>query len=170
MLSRRLFLALTLSAAFPFGPAPALAQDPDPAAIVKTIYGKRDPYGAGASMQMRAPHRRALSKSLAALWKRSDDSTPKEQEPVPGFDIASNSNYREVSRAEVKIERQDTRRATVAARLFSKEPRVKYPASDDIVRYDFIRENGRWVIDEVRSTTDGKAWTLKGILREGLKL
>jgi hypothetical protein len=56
------------------------------------------------SLQMRAPHRRALSKSLAALWKRSDDSTPKEDEPVPGFDIASNSNDREVARAEVKVE------------------------------------------------------------------
>jgi len=169
MLSRRLLLALTFSAAVSSGPAPALAEGPDPAAIVKSIYGKRDPYGAAVSLQMRAPHRHALSQPLAALWKRSDDSTPAEQEPVPGFDIASNSNDREVARAEVKVERQDATRATVAAKLFSKGPRMKYPASNDIVRYDFVRENGRWVIDNVRSTTDREEWSLKGLLNEGLK-
>src|SRR5258708_7611870 len=117
MLFRRLLIALIFSAAVSSGPAPALAQYPDPAAIVKSIYGKRDPYGAAASLQMRAPHRRALSKSLAALWKRSDGETPAEEEPVPGFDIASNSNDREVARAEVKVERQDAKRATMAAKL-----------------------------------------------------
>ena len=116
-----------------------------------------------------APHRRTLSKSLAALWKRSDDSTPKGDEPVPGFDIASNSNAREVARAEIKIERQDLKRATVAARLFDKYPMIEHPASNDIVRYDFIRENDRWVIDDVRSTIDDKEWSLKDLLNEGLK-
>ncbi len=167
MLSRRLFVALTLSAAAASGPA--FAQGPDPATIVKSIYGKRDPYGAAESLTMRAKHRRALSRSLAALWKRSDDSTPAEDEPVPGFDIASNSQDREIARVEVKVDAQDSKRATVSAKLFSKGPRIKYPASDDIVRYDFIRENGRWVIDEVRSTIHGKEWTLKGLLNEGLK-
>jgi hypothetical protein len=169
MLTRRLFLALAVSAAVSSAPLPALAQSPDPAAIVKSIYGKRDPYGAAESVSMRAKHRRALSKSLGALWKRSDDSTPAEDEPVPGFDIAANSNAREVSRAEVKVERQDAQRATVAAKLFSKDFMNKKHPSDDIVRYDFVRENGRWVIDNIRSTIDGKVWTIKGLLAEGLK-
>lgn len=169
MLSRRRLLALAFSTGVSFLPAPALAQGSDPAAIVKSVCGKRDPYGAAVSLQMRAPHRRALSKSLAALWTRSDDSTPKEDEPVPGFDIASNSQDREIARAEVKVERQDSRRATVSAKLFNKAPRIKYPASDDIVRYDFIRENGRWAIDDVRSSIHGKEWSLKGLLNEGLK-
>ena len=168
MLSRRLLLALAFSAAVSSVPAPALAQGPDPAAIVKSIYGKRDPYGAAESVSMRAKHRRALSKSLGALWKRSDDSTPAEDEPVPGFDISANSNAREVSRAEVKVEQQDAKRATVAAKLFSKDFVSKHP-SDDIVRYDFVRENGRWAIDNIRSTIDGKEWTIKGLLTEGLK-
>jgi len=166
MLTRRLLIALACSAAVSSGPA--FADGPDPAAIVKSIYGKRDPYGAAESVAMRAKHRRALSKSLAALWKRSDDSTPKEDEPVPGFDISANSNAREVSWAEVKVERQDATRATVAAKLFSKDFVNKNP-SDDIVRYDFVRENGRWVIDNIRSTVDGKVWTIKGLLTEGLK-
>jgi hypothetical protein len=168
MLSRRLLLALAFSAAVSSVPAPALAQGPDPAAIVKSIYGKRDPYGAAESVSMRAKHRRALSKSLGALWKRSDDSTPAEDEPVPGFDISANSNAREVARAEVKLEQQDAKRATVAAKLFSKDFVSKHP-SDDVVRYDFVRENGRWAIDNIRSTIDGKEWTIKGLLNEGLK-
>lgn len=125
----------------------------------------RDPYGVAVSLQMRAPHRRAVSKSLAALW---NDSTPAGDVPV-GFDIARNSQDREVARAEVTVERQDATRATVAAKLFSKGPRMKYPASDDIVRYDFVRENGHWAIDNVRSTTDGKEWTIKALLTEELK-
>jgi hypothetical protein len=169
MLSRRLLLALTFSAAIPLSPAPALAQGPSPAAIVKSIYGKRDPYGAAAAIQLRGPRGRALSKSLAALWKRSDDATPAEDEPVPGFDIASNSQDREIARVEVKVEKRDAARATVAAKLFNKGLRIKYPASDDIVRYDFVRENGRWRIDNIRSTIDGKEWTIRGLLAEGLK-
>jgi len=88
---------------------------------------------------------------------------------VPGFDIASNSNAREVARADVKVERQDLKRATVAARLFDKYPMIEHPASNDIVRYDLIRENGRWVIDDARSTIDAREWSLKGLLNEGLK-
>ncbi|MBX9846064.1 MAG: hypothetical protein K2Z80_30095 [Xanthobacteraceae bacterium] len=69
----------------------------------------------------------------------------------------------------MKVERQDATHATVVAKLFSKEPRMKYPASDDIVRYDFVRENGHWAIDNVRSTIDGKERTIRDLLNEGLK-
>jgi hypothetical protein len=171
MLSRRVFL--TLSVAIPSLPAFA-APDPDPSAIVKSIYGKRDLYGAQAALQLRGPRGRILSRSLAKLWKRSDDETPSEDEPVPGFDIASNSQDREIARVEVTVERQnigrkDAARATVAAKLFNKGPRIEYPASDDIVHYDFVRENGHWAIDNVRSTIDGKERTIRGLLTEGMK-
>jgi putative transposase len=107
---------------------------------------------------------------VVCSMKRSDDATPAEDEPVPGFDIASNSQDRDIARVEVKVEKQDAAHATVAAKLFNKGPRIKYPASDDIVRYDFVRENGRWLIDNVRSTIHGKEWTIRGLLNEGLKL
>jgi hypothetical protein len=55
------------------------------------------------------------------------------------------------------------------AKLFSKDFMNKKHPSDDIVRYDFVRENGRWAIDNIRSTTDGKAWTIRKLLNEGLK-
>ena len=145
-----------------------MAQDPAPAAIIASIYGQGDAYGAAASLQMRAPRRPALSRSLAALWQRSDDNAPDGDEPVPGFDVASNSQDRDIAHAEVTVERQDAARATVAAKLISEGPRVPYPASDDIVRYDFIRAGGRWLIDDVRSSIRGKPWSLRGLLTEGL--
>lgn len=166
MSSLRLFVAL---AALLLSAPPLSAQVPSPLAVVQSIYRKGPPSEAAVSLQMRAPHRRALSASLAALWKKSDDAAPAGDEPVPGFDIASNSQDREVARAEMRIERRDARYATVSATLFSKGPRIAYPKSDDIVRYDFVRESGRWKIDNVRAAKDGKPWSLRALLTEGLK-
>jgi hypothetical protein len=149
--------------------SPLAAQSADPAAIVKSIYPDGSQSEAAVSLQMRAPHRHALSKALAALWQKSDDATPSEDEPVPGFDIASNSQDREIARADVKVERRDGRRATVSATLFNKGPRIPYPKSDDIVRYDFVREGGAWKIDDVRSAIHGKPWSLRALLGAGLK-
>src|SRR5258708_5482409 len=123
MITRRhLAFGALLLACGPLMSGPALAQSPDPVAIVQSIYNGKDRYGAAVSLQMRAPYRRALSKSLAGLWNRSDDGTPAEDEPVPGFDIASMSQGLEVARAEVKIERQDAKGATVVARLIPAGP------------------------------------------------
>jgi hypothetical protein len=35
---------------------------------------------------------------------------------------------------------------------------------DDIIRYFFVLEDGRWMIDDVGSTNHGKGWTLREIL------
>ena len=165
MPSRRLVLTALLSLAC----SPLAAQTPDPAGIVKSIYAKGDPSEAAVSLQMRAAARPALSRTLAALWKKSDDGTPDEDEPVPGFDVASNSQGMEVSSAAVKVERQDAARATVAATLKSDEPFHRNDPRENVVRYDFIRENGRWAIDDVRTFIKPKAWSLKQTLSESLK-
>jgi hypothetical protein len=166
MPSRRLFLALALSA---LASSPLAAQSPDPAAIVKSIYAKGDPSEAAVSLQMRPPHRHALSKALATLWTKSDNATPDEDEPVPGFDVASNSQGMEVSSVTVKVERQDAAHAIVAATLKSDEPFHRNDPRENIVRYDFVRENGRWAIDDVRTFIKPNAWSLKRTLSESLK-
>ena len=164
MISRRLLLASALA----FAASPAFAQNPDPAAIVRSIYRKADPYGAAAALQLRAEKRETvLSKSFAALWKRSDDAEPEGEAP-PGFDVASNSQGMDVARADVKVEKRAAARATVVARLIAGHPFVRHSPEENVVRYDFVRENGRWKIDDVRSTSDGKEWSLRGILNEGL--
>jgi hypothetical protein len=44
---------------------------------------------------------------------------------------------------------------------------IRNSLSDLTIRYDFIREGGRWVIDDMSSTADGKPWTLRGMLKSG---
>jgi hypothetical protein len=165
MPSRRLLIAAALA----FVCAPALAQSPDPAQIVRSIYRKGKPSEAAASLQMRAKKRPALSEALADLWKRSDDDTPAEDEPVPGFDVTTNSQGMEVSSVAVKVERQEAGRATVSATLKSDEPWHRNDPRENIVRYDFIRENGRWVFDDVRTYIKPKAWSFRHELSESLK-
>lgn len=164
MLTRRLLLASLLAA-----PLAARAADPDPAAIVTSIYQADDPYGAAVSLQMRSDDRRALSRSFAALWNRSDAATPKEDEPVPGFDVASNSQGLDVASADVTVERQDAKTATVVATLTSGHPYTRNSPEENVVRYDFVRENGRWKIDDVRSHIGDKEWSLRRIFTEALK-
>jgi len=164
MPSRRLLLAIALS----FAAATAFAQGPDPAQIVKSIYDSKDRYGAAGSLEMRAKARPALSKSFAALWKRSDDRTPAEDEPVPGFDIASNSQGLEIARAEVKVERQDAQRATVVAKLIPGAPFHRNSPEENVVRYDFVRENGHWKIDDVRTTNGTKPWSARKTFTKSL--
>jgi len=166
MITRRLLLA---SGALFLSRSPLAAQSPDPVAIVKSIYNGKDRYGAAVSLQMRAPHRRALSKSLAGLWKRSDDGTPAEDEPVPGFDIASMSQGMDVARADVKIERRDGKSATVVATLIPAAPFKRNAPEENVVRYDFIRESGHWKIDDVRSFIKPDPWSLKQTLSEAVK-
>jgi hypothetical protein len=166
MLSRRLLLASALSTLV----TPALAQGPDPATIVKSIYAKRDRYGAAASLQAaRTDARPALSKSFAALWKRSDDATPEGDETPPGFDVASNSQGMDVTSAAVSVERRTATRATVVARLTAGAPFLRHSPAENVVRYDFVREHGAWKIDDVRGTIDPKPWSLRAIFLEVLK-
>jgi len=175
MISRRLLLAsgaLLACGSALIGPAsidPALAQAGDPVAIVQSIYNGKDRFGAAVSLQMRAPPRRALSKSLASVWKRSDDRTPAEDEPVPGFDVASMSQGMDVARAIVKLERQDAKSATVVATLIPGSPFHRNAPEENVVRYDFIREGGRWKIDDVRGFIKPDPWSLKHELSEALK-
>jgi hypothetical protein len=42
-------------------------------------------------------------------------------------------------------------------------------SKDNIVRYDFIREDGRWKVDDVRSSDGDRQWSLRGLLMQNLK-
>jgi hypothetical protein len=162
----RIFFALWTVLVFT---APLAAQGADPIAIVKSIYPEGSQSEAAVSLQMRAPHRRALSNSLAALWKKSDDATPAEDEPVPGFDIASNSQGMEVKSAALSYERRGATHVIVVAKLRAAHPFVRHSPADNVVRYDFVRDAGGWKINDVRSAIDGKPWSLRALLTEGLK-
>jgi hypothetical protein len=39
------------------------------------------------------------------------------------------------------------------------------PRDRIIVRYDMVLEHGRWKIDDIRGTTDGKEWSVRAIIK-----
>jgi hypothetical protein len=40
---------------------------------------------------------------------------------------------------------------------------------DQVVRYDFIREANTWKIDDIKSASDGEAWSIRKMLTDSLK-
>jgi hypothetical protein len=85
------------------------------------------------------------------------------------FDVTTNSQGMEVASFTLKIERADERHMTIAATLVPKGEWIRNSPLDNIVRYDFIREDGRWKIDDVRSSNDGAAWSLRQLLTQSLQ-
>jgi hypothetical protein len=174
MITRRTF-ALSGMALLVSRPALATAmRSPpnDPIAIVNAIYrGTIEGYDRERALWLDAGTRPGmLSKELIALWAKGDAKTlPGDSGPID-FDVTTNSQGMEVKSFKAKAEKQDDTRATIAVTLTPKGKWLRNSPQDNIVRYDFIREEGRWVIDDVRSTTDGKPWSLKDLLREALKL
>jgi len=175
MITRRTF-ALSGAALLICRPALATAMrsatPDDPIAIVNAIYrGTIKGYDKERALWLDPrDRRRTLSKALIALWAKADAKTqPGDSGPID-FDVTTNSQGMEVKSFTAKVESRDDKRATIAATLTPKGEWIRHSSDDNTVRYDFIREGGRWVIDDVRSTTDGKAWSLKALLREALKL
>jgi hypothetical protein len=162
-LSRRTFLlaagALAASASL------AAAAD-SPAALIAAIY-KRAAAGLGDSggqfVWLNAKSRpRWLSASLTKLWNAVDAKVAPGDMGPPGFDPVSNSQDPLVRAPKVAVEKDDGRTATVAATFRS------HRRKPDTVRYDLVRERGAWKIDDIRGTVDGKEWSIRKLLREGM--
>jgi Protein of unknown function (DUF3828) len=151
----------------------ARAAGPDPVAIVKSIYdGTLKTVAKDRAPWLDARDRPAtLSRSLVALWKQAEDKVnPKGDEVGPiDFDVTTNSQGMEVKSVKVAFESRSEARATVAATLTPKGEWKRASPKDNIVRYDFIREDGRWKIDDVRSSDGDRRWSLRGLLNENLK-
>jgi hypothetical protein len=179
MISRRaLFLTGTVglltSAASPL-PFAALAAPPsasDPAGIVNAIYaraakGKGD--GGGAFIiDSKAAKAKYLSRSLVELWAKADAHTPKGDVGPVDFDPVTNSQEPDVKSFKAITEKLDADRAVIAVTIAGRgAPRAK-PA-DNIIRYDFLRDDGQWKIDNISGASDGEAWSLRDMLADALK-
>jgi hypothetical protein len=143
----------------------------DAVGIVNAIYrGTIEGYDRQRALWLHPRNRRGtLSKALIALWVKADAKTqPGDSGPID-FDVTTNSQGMEVKSFTAKAESQDDKRATIVVTLTPKGEWLRHSPQDNIVRYDFIREGGRWVIDDVRSTTDGKPWSLRDLLTQALK-
>ena len=119
----------------------------------------------GATSDWLEPKRRGryLSKSLAALWAKADARKPADGDVgAIDFDVTTDTNALELERFEIKTENISDSTAVLAVNLDYKRPYVrKDPAT---VTYDFIRESGRWRIDNIRT----QKWSVRDLLTRWL--
>jgi len=174
MPSRR-FTLLALAALLTSLPALAASSPADPitAIYAKVAAGKGED-GGNFVYQEKRDRARWLTKSLATLWNAEDAKTPKGDETPPGFDPVSNSQDPKVLNVKVALENSDGKTAIVAASFDSwsrgttraeQDRNPPDPSDRIIVRYDMVLENGRWKIDDIRGTTDGKEWSVRAIIK-----
>jgi hypothetical protein len=139
----------------------------DPAAIVAEIYNpkREEIYGAAFGLNL-AERRRYLSGELISLWARADkkaNPTGKEAGPID-WDVTTNSQGLEVGNYSLEVARQDDNRVELKATIEAKTPWTRNSPDENIIRFHFIREGSRWVIDDVRSANDDPVKGLKGHL------
>jgi hypothetical protein len=153
---------------------PALAAPPaqnDPVAILTAIYtraakGKGDG-GAAFVTVGKAAKAKYLSKSLIALWARSDAHTPKGDVGPVDFDPITNSQDSDVKSFKVTAHKIEVDKAAVAVTMTSH--RASQTPADDVVHYDFVREDGAWKIDDIKGSVDGEPWSIRAMLEQSLK-
>lgn len=160
--------AALIAAALP----PAAQAADDPAGIVAAIYarvarGKGDS-GGNFVIENKAAKAKYLSKGLNALWARADARTKKGDVGPVDFDPVTNSQDPDVKSFKVTAEKQEAEKATIAVTLES-HGTPPANAADKTIRYDFVREDGQWRIDDFRGAIDGKPWSIRAILKGSFK-
>ena len=168
------FIARSVLAAFAFvfctQTSPASAQTArEPEAIVRPLYEStmKDPARPGFGSKA---DRKLLTKSLDVLWKRADkkvNPTGRDLGAIE-FDVISNSQDPSIKSYSLKTESRDEQRATVAA-TFTSVYDGGQKVLVQVARYDFLRENSAWKIDNVRLTIDKKPWELRAHLEAALR-
>jgi uncharacterized protein DUF3828 len=143
----------------------------DPVAILNAIYARaakgKGTGGAAFVIENEAAKARYLSKSLIELWARADANTPKDDVPPIDFDPVTNSQDPDVKSFTVATEKLEADTAVIAVTISGRMPRAK--PSDNTIRYNYVREGGKWKIDDISGTIDGEAWSIRDLLKESLK-
>jgi len=173
MITRR---SLVLTSLLVATKAPLACAEPaspdDPVAIINAIYtraakGKGDGGGAFVIVNKQAKAK-YLSKSLVALWAKADAHTPKGDVGPIDFDPVTNSQEPDVKSFKVDAEKLEADKALIAVTIAGRNTPPRKP-SDQIVRYDFVREANAWKIDDIKGASDGEAWSIRAMLTDSLK-
>src|ERR1700722_5390959 len=153
----------------------ALAAPPSPSApvaIVNAIYvraAKGKGKGGGAFViENKAAKAKYLSRSLAELWAQADAHTPKDDVPPIDFDPVTNSQEPDIKSFKVVTEKLDADKAVIAVTLTGHAAPPSKPA-DQVIRYNFVRDNGAWKIDDISVASDGEPWAIRDVLTDYLK-
>lgn len=171
MLTRRAFVIASFATAAPFA---AFAKSPfpdDPVTILSAIYtraakGKGDG-GGGFIIANKTAKAKYLSKSLVELWAKADAHTPKGDVGPVDFDPVTNSQEPDVKSFKVNPDKLETDKATISVAFTGHRNDRK--ASDQVIRYEFVREGGAWKIDDIKGASDGEPWSIRGMLADSLK-
>ena len=150
---------------------PALAETREPDAIVASFYkAAKNDGGNGPAFGFKPQDRKRLSKSLAALWAKADRKAKARGDEVGAisFDIATQSQGVDIESYKVKSERKDAGSAVIEASFIIGGNHVR-KGEEVFVLYDFVRENGSWKIDNLRTASKVKPWSLRGNLERNLK-
>jgi len=179
MITRRALILTTASgllagavSSLPFAAFAAPPSPNDPAGIVNAIYaraakGKGDG-GGGFIIDSKAAKAKYLSKSLVELWAKADAHTPKGDVGPVDFDPVTNSQEPDVKSFKAITEKLDADKAVIAVTIAGRgAPRAK-PA-DNTIRYNFVRDDGQWKIDDISGAGDGEAWSIRDMLTDALK-
>jgi hypothetical protein len=158
--NRRRFLATGSIALLSCGAA-AAANAPDPLATMTAIY-QDAVKGRMPSWIDKGERAQYLSKSLVALWAKTDKRiVPGDEGPID-FDIVTDTNGFELTGYSLSVEKQDSKTATIAATLAYKEGDT---GPKKILRYNLVLEGGRWKIDEI----SGDKWSVRTLLTNFLR-
>ncbi len=124
----------------------------DPVSAIDAIYKA---YGVKADA---APDVGAVySHRLQQLIDADRESTPEGEVGKIDWDVFVDGQDWEISQLKVAPVSEAGDHAQVVARFNNfAEPKE--------ILFDLVREDGRWLVDDVRSTTKGKRWTLSKIL------
>jgi hypothetical protein len=140
------------------------AAETTPAGMLKGIYREAVK---GTTSAWLEPQRRGkyLSKSLLALWAKTDAKmTPEGYAGPIDFDLTTDTNGLELQGFEIKAVRESPDTAVVAVKLGYRKPYYR-PGPPAVVTYGFIREEGRWRIDNFHTPK----WSVREILTQSLE-
>jgi hypothetical protein len=162
-----------LSARAVFQPALAAPPSPnDPVAIIQAIYiraAKGKGNGGGAFIvDSKAAKAKYLSKSLVELWAKADARTPKGDVGPVDFDPVTNSQEPDVKSFKVVAEKLEADKAVIAVTITGRGA-ARGKSADNTIRYNFVRDDGQWKIDDIGGGSDGEAWSIRDMLNEALK-
>jgi hypothetical protein len=169
-IARRTLLLGIAAAALP---CPTLISAPrvrDPVAIVAEIYAASDNRDAAFGLDPKE-RKKYFSKAIRVMWTRAEALVkgPKDAVGVIDWDVSTNSQGMEVGSYTHKVEKRDDTHMVVEVTLTAKSPWHRNSPDENVIRYHFIRENGRWAIDDIRDANDAVESGLRYILADAIK-
>jgi hypothetical protein len=136
--------------------AAAANADPEPKDILAGIYTDAVK-GKAPSDWLLEPKRRGkyLSKSMMALWAKVDKKR-QEEDPMD-WDPTTDTNALELRDFVITTKSRSETAAVLAVKMVYRD----YTGPTSVITYSFVREDGHWRIDEMRSPK----WSLSGHLK-----